>query len=458
MEKNNNLRVGMPVFSSIFFIMGFATTFIIQLSAPLKAVFSLSEFQAQLLTSAFFVAYPIMAFPISMLVNRIGYKCTVINGLILMGLGSMVFVPAAKLPSYPLFLLATFILAVGVVFLHVTANPYVAGMGEEKSASSRLNLTQALNSIATMIAPWVIAMLIFKGLVLAHEASEAERLAYGLEVASRIPASFIALAALVFFAAISLFFIKLPELATEQGGKKGNVLKYPHVLLGALAIFCYVGSEVGNAALMTNYLRTGSLGLSAETAASYVAVYWGGAMIGRFFGSMMFSDTPVKKLLVYVPLILLLAFVSATFVTGYNWKMGAIFTLTSALNFAFMVIGKGQPSRSLAIFALAAAILGLLTTFTTGNIALWTVVSIGLFNSIMFPNIFALAVKDLKGSELASASGFVNSFVVGGAVVPAIMGSIADIYGYTFAYIVPAICYLYIMFYAIKGSKIRLKG
>jgi FHS family L-fucose permease-like MFS transporter len=181
-------------------------------------------------------------------------------------------------------------------------------------------------------------------------------------------------------------------------------------------------------------------------------------MIGRFFGSMMFSDTPVKKLLVYVPLILLLAFVSATFVTGYNWKMGAIFTLTSALNFAFMVIGKGQPSRSLAIFALAAAMLGLLTTFTTGNIALWTVVSIGLFNSIMFPNIFALAVKDLKGSELASASGFVNSFVVGGAVVPAIMGSIADIYGYTFAYIVPAICYLYIMFYAIKGSKIRLKG
>lgn len=345
MEKNNNLRVGMPVFSSIFFIMGFATTFIIQLSAPLKAVFSLSEFQAQLLTSAFFVAYPIMAFPISMLVNRIGYKCTVINGLILMGLGSMVFAPAAKLPSYPLFLLATFILAIGVVFLHVTANPYVAGMGEEKSASSRLNLTQALNSIATMIAPWVIAMLIFKGLVLAHEASEAERLAYGLEVASRIPASFIALAALVFFAAISLFFIKLPELATEQGGKKGNVLKYPHVLLGALAIF-----------------------------------------------------------------------------------------------------------------ALAAAMLGLLTTFTTGNIALWTVVSIGLFNSIMFPNIFALAVKDLKGSELASASGFVNSFVVGGAVVPAIMGSIADIYGYTFAYIVPAICYLYIMFYAIKGSKIRLKG
>lgn len=454
-EQKNNLLVGMSVFGAIFFIFGFATTFIIQLSAPVMAVFDLTEFQAQLLTSAFFIAYPIMSVPTGLLVNRIGYKLTVSAGLFLMAAGSLIFIPAAHIPSYPLFLLATFILATGVVFLQVAANPYVTAIGPESSASSRLNLTQALNSIATMVAPWLISVAIFRGLALPLQPTAEQQLNYGLDVASRIPFPFIVMALIVALVGILLFFIKLPEIATGKSEKGGNIYKYPHVMLGALGIFCYVGAEVGNAGLMVNYLHKGSLALTKEMASTYAAIYWGGAMVGRFFGSIMFSDTAQSKKFKYVLMVLALAFVSGAFVTDWNWTIGAIFTGTALVNFIFMSLGKGQPARSLAIFALIAALLGLLTTFTSGHVALWTVVSIGLFNSIMFPNIFALAVKDLKGNELASASGILNALILGGAVIPPIMGGIADNYGYTYAYIVPAICYLYIFYYAVYGNKIR---
>lgn len=461
MEKqSNNVLVGMSVFGAIFFIFGFATTFIIQLSAPVMAVFNLTEFQAQLLTSAFFIAYPVMSIPTGMLINRIGYKWTVSLGLILMAIGSLIFIPAARIPSYPLFLMATFVLATGVVFLQVSANPYVTAIGPESGASGRLNLTQALNSIATMVAPWLIAVVIFRGLELPAGATEAQELAYGLEVANRIPFPFIVMALIVVAVAIALFIIKLPVITASksENGKK-SVYRHPHVLLGAFGIFCYVGAEVGNAGLMVNYLRQGSLGLSAEMASTYAAIYWGGAMVGRFFGSIMFSDIKSQtKKYISIALVLVLAFISGAFVTEWNWTIGAIFTGVALVNFIIMQIGKGQPARTLAIFALVAGLLGIVTTFTTGHIALWTVISIGLFNSIMFPNIFALAVKDLESSELGSASGIINALIVGGAVIPPLMGSIADNYGYTYAYIVPAICYLYIFFFAVKGSKIRVAG
>lgn len=457
-NKNKSTLLGMSAFGAIFFIFGFATTFIIQLSAPVKAVFNLTEFQAQLLTSAFFIAYPIMSVPTGMLINKIGYKWTVILGLLMMALGSVIFIPAAKLPSYPLFLLATFTLAIGVVFLQVSANPYVTAIGPEASASSRLNLTQALNSIATMVAPWLISVAIFKGLSLPEIPTPAQELQYGVEVAERIPFPFITMALIVIVVAIALFFMKLPTISTSEKSETGkSVYKYPHVMLGAFAIFCYVGAEAGNAGLMTNYLRD-KLELSSQVAATYAAIYWGGAMVGRFFGSIMFSDMKegLKKY-TYLALVLVLAFLSATFVTEGNTKVGLIFTGIAVVNFIFMKIGTGQPARTLGVFALAAAALALITTFTTGHVALWTVVSIGLFNSIMFPNIFTLAVKNLKGSELGSASGVINALILGGAVIPPLMGRIADNYSYTYAYIVPAICYLYIFFFAVKGSKIRVK-
>lgn len=456
MEQNNkSYGIGMSAFGAIFFIFGFATTFIITMSAPVKAIFGLTEFEAQLLSSAFFIAYPVMSIPTGRLITKIGYKWTVILGLILMGIGSVTFVPAAKGQIQSLFYIATFILATGVVFLQVSANPYVTALGPDSSASSRLNLTQALNSIATMVAPWLISVAIFKGLDLPAMATEAQEKAYGLAVADRIPIPFIIMALIVVAVAIILFTIKLPVIASDnKQGKQASIWKYPHVVLGAIGIFAYVGAEVGNAGLIVNYLKN-SLEMLPEDASTYAAIYWGGAMVGRFFGSFMFSDMPKSKKLTYSMPVLVLAFVSGSFVTDWNWNIGLVFTGVALVNFIIMQIGRGKAARTLAIFALMAALLDIATTFTTGSIALWTIISIGLFNSIMFPNIFALAVKDLEKAELSSASGLINALIVGGVVIPPIMGKVADKVDYTWAFLVPAVCYLYIFYYAVKGSFIR---
>jgi FHS family L-fucose permease-like MFS transporter len=445
MEKNNNnLGIGMSVFGAIFFIFGFATTFIVTLSAPVKEIFGLSEFEAQLLSSAFFIAYPIMSIPTGRLIDRIGYKWTVIAGLVLMALGSLIYIPAARIPSFPIFLMGTFVLATGVVFLQVAANPYVTAIGSEETASSRLNLTQALNSIATMIAPWLISVAIFKGLEFPRDVQMA---------ADRVPLPFIIMAIIVILVAVAIYSIKLPAIHTEKSEKK-NIWKYPHVVLGAIAIFVYVGAEVGNAGLIVNYLKN-TLEMTPEMASTYAAIYWGGAMVGRFFGSFMFSDMKSSRKISYAFPVLLLAFVSGSFVTEWNWTIGAIFTGVALVNFIIMQIGRGKAAKTLAIFALVAAVLDIATTVTSGSVALWTIISIGLFNSIMFPNIFSLAVKDLDKGELSGASGLINALILGGAVIPPLMGWVADGAGYTWAFIVPAVCYLYIFYYAVSGSKIR---
>jgi FHS family L-fucose permease-like MFS transporter len=445
-NKNNNMVVGMSVFGSIFFIFGFATTFIITLTAPVKEIFGLSELAAQLITSAFFITYPIMSIPAGKLIDKIGYKYTVIAGLFLMALGSFIFIPAAKLPSFPVFLIGTFVLATGVVFLQVAANPYVTALGPDSSASSRLNLTQALNSVATMIAPWLISVAIFKGLSFPQD---------NMVAAERVPLPFIVMGVFVIIVAIALFSIKLPVIKSEKTSTtKKSVWKYPHVVLGGVAIFVYVGAEAGNAGLIVNYLKN-SINISSEMASTYAAIYWGGAMVGRFFGSFMFTDRKLSKKLILVIPVLILAFISGSFVTDWNWAIGATFAGAALANFVIMLVGRGKAARTLAIFALAAAVLDITTTFTGGSIGLWTIISIGLFNSIMFPNIFALAVKDLDKAELSSASGLINAMILGGAIIPPLMGYIADGAGYTWAFIVPAFCYLYIFFYAVRGNMIR---
>lgn len=444
-KKNNNLFVGMSVFGAIFFIFGFATTFIITLSAPVKEIFGLSEFGAQLLSSAFFIAYPIMSIPTGKLIDKIGYKWTVIAGLVLMALGSMIYTPASKMETPYIFYLGTFVLATGVVFLQVAANPYVTAIGPASSASSRLNLTQALNSVATMVAPYLISIAIFKGLTFPQDNAVA---------AERVPFPFIVMGVIVILVAIAIFTIKLPAIAVEKKEKK-SIWKYPHVVLGAIAIFAYVGAEVGNAGLIVNYLQSKIEGMTKETASTYAAIYWGGAMVGRFFGSFMFSDMKSSKKLTYAIPVLILAVIAGSFVTDWNWKIGGIFTGIALVNFIIMQIGTGKAAKTLAIFALVAALLDIATTFSGGQIALWTVISIGLFNSIMFPNIFALAVKDLDNAELSGASGVINALIVGGAVIPPLMGWIADSAGYTYAFLVPAVCYIYILYFALKGSLIR---
>jgi len=454
-QKHANYGLGMSAFGSIFFIFGFATTFIITLSAPVKAIFGLSETGAQLLSASFFIAYPLLSIPTGKLIKKIGYQKTVIAGLVLMGLGSFIFLPAAKMQSFGLFLFATFILAIGVVFLQVSANPYVTALGPAETASGRLNLTQALNSIATMIAPWIVTTVIFSGLNLPTNDKLITK-EMGIAAAQRVPLPFLVMGIIVVIVAlIILFFLNLPEIkkTVEQGRK--SILGHPHVLLGALGIFFYVGAEVGTGSLIINYLKEKLL-FDPEKAAMYVSIYWGGAMVGRFFGSIMLSKMKkLSKKYLYLLLVLILACVSGSFVTGWNWNIGMIFTAIAVVNFLFMQLGGGYENRTLAIFALVAAALALITSFTSDNIALWTVVSIGMFNSIMFPNIFTLAVKDLDQGELSTASGIINTLICGGAIIPLVMGKIADVAGYSWAFLVPAVCYLYIFYFAINGSKIR---
>jgi FHS family L-fucose permease-like MFS transporter len=445
-QKNANYGLGMTVIGSIFFIFGFATTFIITLSGKVKDIFELTEFRAQLLSFAFFITYFFISIPIGLYIKKIGYKSALIIGLLLMAAGSFLFFPAAKVPSFPLFLAATFVLASGVVFLQTAANPYVTALGSEESAGGRLNLVQALNSIATMVAPWIIAVFIFKG---------ASEMLDAAQKAQTVQMPFIIIGIIVVLVAIAIFLTKLPEVGGSSVQQRKSVWNHPHMLLGALGIFFYVGAEVGTGGLILNYLKT-TMAFEPEVAGKYVAIYWGGAMVGRFFGSIMLSNiTDNVKKYTYVALVLLLALVSGSFVTGWSWNIGLIFMAVAVANFIFMQFGKGNAGRSLAVFALLASVLALITAFTSGSIALWAVVSIGMFNSIMFPNIFTLAVKDLDPGELSTASGIINTLICGGAIIPLIMGKIADVSGYSWAFIVPAVCYLYIFFYAVKGSKLR---
>jgi MFS transporter, FHS family, L-fucose permease len=440
-EKKNTLVVGMTFMSMIFFIFGFVTTFNITLSAKVKEVFQLSEFMAQLVNGVFFFTYFLLSIASGSIIKKIGYKMGVIVGLFAVGFGSYLFFPAANIPSYPFFLVAIFVMASGVVILQTAANPYVAALGSSATASGRLNLTQALNSIGTTIAPLVLSVLVFTAAGTAMGAK-----------AVQLP--FLIIGTMVILIGIGLLFIKLPEIST-QGEQKKSIWKYPHVLLGALGIFFYVGAEVGTAAMIVPYLTAPLLGgLTAAIAAKYAAIYWGGAMIGRFFGSIMLSNiADSTKKYTYVLLVLAFAFIAGWYITGYSLNDGLMFMGISLASFLAMQLGRSRTSITLAVFAAIAAMLELVTMGTSGMVAMWAVISIGFFNSVMFPNIFALSVDGLDKSEMSMASGLINTLIVGGAVIPLLMGAVADNWSVRYAFLLPVICYAYIVFFALAGSR-----
>jgi FHS family L-fucose permease-like MFS transporter len=440
-EQKNTLAVGMTFMSMIFFIFGFVTTFNITLSAKVKEVFQLSEFMAQLVNGVFFFTYFLLSIASGSIIKKIGYKLGVILGLFAVGIGSYLFFPAANIPSYPFFLIAIFIMASGVVFLQTAANPYVAALGASETASGRLNLTQAMNSIGTTIAPLILGVFVFTAAGTAMGAK-----------AVQVP--FLVIGTLVILIGIGIFFLKLPVIPT-QGEQKKSIWKYSHVVLGAVGIFFYVGAEVGTAAMIVPYLTAPDLGgLTPDIAAKYAAIYWGGAMIGRFFGSIMLSKiTDNSKKYTYVIFVIAFAFVAGWYITGQSVNGGLIFMGISVINFLAMQLGRSKTSITLAVFAAIAAILELVTMGSSGMVALWAVISIGFFNSVMFPNIFALSVDGLDKSEMSMASGLINTLIVGGAVIPVLMGLIADAWSVRFAFILPLICYAYIAYFALVGSR-----
>jgi FHS family L-fucose permease-like MFS transporter len=443
-EQKNTQTAGMAFMGMIFFLFGFVTTFNITLADKFKAVFELSNFEAQLVNGAFFFTYFLLSFTAGGIIKKIGYKGGVILGLLLVAAGSFLFFPAAKALSFPFFLFAIFIMAGGVVFLQVAANPYVTALGPSATASGRLNLTQALNSIATYIAPVVASVFVFK--VAADAALSAA------DAARSVPGPFIIIGITVLIIAVAVYLLKLPEIST-QGVEKKSVWKYPHVILGAVGIFCYVGAEVGTAALLQRYFQE-ALSMAQRDAAMMIALYWGGAMVGRFYGSFMLSNVDAKKKYLYAVLVVALALFVGWFVRR-DITDGLIFAAIAVVNYLAMQLGRGNAARSLAVFGIIAALLLVVVMASSGSVILWVGLSIGFFNSIMFPNIFSLGVDGLDKGELSMASGLINMLIVGGAVVPVLMGLMADNLGVKFAFILPIICYLYIVFFALVGSKRR---
>jgi FHS family L-fucose permease-like MFS transporter len=384
----------------LFFFWGFVTVLNDILVPHLKSVFDLTYTKVMLIQFAFFAAYFIFSIPSAKVIDAIGYKKTMVVGLLTMGLGAFLFVPAASALSYPLFLCALMVLAAGITALQVAANPYVAVLGPPETASSRLNLTQAFNSLGTTIGPWVGGLLIL-GTVGAGAAVSKMQQASSVKV----PYMIIGTALIVFAVLIGLF--KLPTIPSverhKDGRDDGSMWKYKHLILGCVAIFTYVGAEVAIGSFLINYFNQPEIGNLPEVeGAKLVAYYWGGAMVGRFIGSA--------------------------------------------------ILQKVKTGTVLGIAAFCACTLVLVSMLTTGHIAMWSIILVGFFNSIMFPSIFTLGIAKL-GPRTGDGSGLLIMAIVGGAIIPVVQGAIADRFGVHHAFVLPVLCYLYIAYYALRGSR-----
>src|SRR5271169_5246828 len=395
----------------LFFFWGFVTVLNDILVPHLKSVFELNYTRVMLIQFAFFLAYFIFSIPSAKIIDAIGYKKTMVVGLLTMALGAFLFVPAAAALSYPLFLAALMVLAGGITALQVAANPYVAVLGPPETASSRLNLTQAFNSLGTTIGPYVGGLLILGVAVenkdaISKMSAEALR-TFRLQQASSVkfPYIVIGIALIVFAVLIGLFKLpKIPSVERHADGRhEGSMRKYRHLMLGCVAIFTYVGAEVAIGSFLINYFNQPEIGNLPEVqGAKLVAYYWGGAMIGRFIGSAILQRV----------------------------KTGTV----------------------LGIAAFCSCFLVLTSMLTSGHIAMGSIILVGFFNSIMFPSIFTLGIAKL-GPRTGDGSGLLIMAIVGGAIIPVAQGWIADRIGVHHAFVLPVICYLYIVHYAFVGSK-----
>lgn len=407
--EKTDLRA-MAMVSTLFFAWGFLTCLNDILIPHLKNIFDLNYTEVMLVQFAFFSSYFLFSMPSGKIIEWIGYKRSMVAGLLTMATGAFMFVPAASIPSFPLFLSALVVLAAGMTILQTSANPYVAILGPPRTASSRLNLTQAFNSLGTTIAPkfgsWLIlgAALAPAGIEVVRAMGADQLHAYRIQQAASVKVPYIGLAValVVLAAAVAWFQLPVIEYAEAHGHATGSIWRHRGLVLGAVGIFVYVGAEVAIGSLMTNYLNQKEIGgLSLQDAAVYLQFYWGGAMIGRFLGSALLQRFRTQTLL--------------------------------------------------AINGLVAALLVTVSMLTFGHVAMWTLILVGLFNSIMFPSIFTLAIAGL-GPLTGKGSGLLVAAIVGGAIIPELQGVLADHIGIHHAFILPVLCYVYIISYALMGT------
>ncbi|WP_049630102.1 L-fucose:H+ symporter permease [Cellvibrio sp. pealriver] len=409
--STGNNTIPLIIITILFFMWGLLTSMNDVLIPHLKSVYTLSYTQAMLVQFCFFGAYFVISLPAGALIKKLGYQNGAVAGLIIAASGCALFYPAAT-SGYALFLFALFVLASGITILQVAANPYVTVLGPARTASSRLTLTQAFNSLGTTIAPWLGGILILGGAVLTADQlallPAAEVAAYKAKEAATVQGPYLALAAALLGLALFFAFAKLPKIqhddepsiSGDMASNKESALSHTHLVLGAIGIFLYVGAEVAIGSLLINFFGEENIaGLKEADAAHLVSYYWGGAMIGRFIG--------------------------------------------------FAVMRYVSPGKTLAFNCACAVLLVLTATFTDGKLAMWAIIAVGLFNSIMFPTIFSMALNNL-GKFTGQGSGFLCMAIVGGAIVPLIQGALADTFGLQISFLLPAACYLFIMYFGIK--------
>ncbi len=453
------LATGRPfvTITCLFFFWGFITVMNDVLIPFLKELFELSYFQAGLVQFAFFGAFFVVSllyFALSVrrgdLINRIGYKQTIIFALLVCAVGCALFVPAATAKSYGFFLAALFLLAAGVTVLQIAANPYAAILGKPENASSRLNLAQGFNSLGTTLAPIAGSLLLYKvfapGGKVTLDAIKTPYLIYS--------GMFVALAVVVYLSS-------LPAITADHTDNRGSgALVFPQVRRGMAAVFCYVGAEVAVGSFLVNFMTQESvMNWSEATASMYLAYYWGGAMIGRLCGAIAMCDMKnhsLKPLYMVITSVLLIGIIY--FVTAVQFEQGRlkiVFTpLRDVLPFVPMVgvcliafaVGRGHPAKILVAFSCILCILLAVAGMSTGRIALWAALGVGLFNSIMWSNIFTLAIEGLE-QYTPQASSLLVMMIVGGALYPPLMGWTADLLGIRTAFFFPIASYLYIAYF-----------
>ncbi|MES2048692.1 MAG: sugar MFS transporter [Pseudomonadota bacterium] len=405
--SSGNTTMPLVIVTILFFMWGLLTSLNDVLIPHLKAVYTLTYVQAMLVQFCFFGAYFVVSLPAGMLIKRIGYQHGAVTGLVIAAAGCALFYPAAT-SGYTVFLLAFFVLASGITILQVAANPYVTVLGNAKTASSRLTLTQAFNSLGTTIAPALGGMLILSGGVLTAvqfgQLPAAEQLIYRAKEAASVQGPYLALAAALLTLAVLFAFARLPKIThvdeISHSVSTDSVWAHRHLVLGAVAIFLYVGGEVSIGSFLINFLGESNVAsLTSAAAASYVSFYWGGAMVGRFIG--------------------------------------------------FAVMRFVSPGKALAFNAALSILLILTAIFSHGPVAMWAIIAVGLCNSIMFPTIFSMSLNQL-GKFTGQGSGVLCMAIVGGALVPFAQGFLADMIGLQWSFFIPAACYCFILFFGMK--------
>ena len=475
----------LAVVTTLFFMWGFLTCLNDILVPHLKSIFELNYARVMLIQLSFFGAYFLFCVPSAKIIGWIGYQRSMVAGLLTMGLGAFLFLPAASVPSYPLFLGALIVLAAGITCLQVAANPYVTVLGKPETASSRLNLTQAFNSLGTFLAPFFGGLLILSAAPKTPQEIRAllpdALQAYRLQEAATVKTPYVGLGIALVLLAVAIGSFKLPKIehAQHRVGEKVNdsIWKHPNLVFGAIAIFVYVGAEVSIGSFLVNYFSQPDIGgLTEKIAASFVAFYWGGAMVGRFIGSNFLGGAKAKYMSVVtavsVALILLSYPIASHMPPGYQpgvpnltwlaWLLIAgrplltLIAIASALIAIVAAFCGGRVTAKtgllLGVCAMSTSVLVTVSMLSTGHMAMWSIILVGFFNSIMFPSIFTLGVAEL-GPLTGDGSGIMIMAIVGGAIIPLTQGWVADKIGIHHAFFLPVICYLYILFFALSGSK-----